>query len=57
MTVPGPGPPYSLSRLLWEIGTEGAEIVMLRARLGVDSGQMSRMLRALEGDGLVEDHR
>jgi DNA-binding MarR family transcriptional regulator/GNAT superfamily N-acetyltransferase len=46
--------PYSLSRLLWEIGTEGAEIVMLRARLGVDSGQMSRMLRALEGDGLVE---
>jgi DNA-binding MarR family transcriptional regulator len=45
--------PYSLSRLLWEIGTEGAEIVMLRARLGVDSGQMSRMLRALESDGLV----
>ena len=26
---------------------------MLRARLGVDSGQMSRMLRALEDDGLV----
>ena len=45
--------PYSLSRLLWEIGTEGAEIVMLRARLGLDSGQMSRMLRALESDGLV----
>jgi DNA-binding MarR family transcriptional regulator/GNAT superfamily N-acetyltransferase len=45
--------PLSLSRLLWEIGTEGGEIVMLRARLGVDSGQMSRMLRALEGDGLV----
>jgi DNA-binding MarR family transcriptional regulator/GNAT superfamily N-acetyltransferase len=45
--------PLSLSRLLWEIGTEGGEIVMLRSRLGVDSGQMSRMLRALEGDGLV----
>src|SRR4051794_22784888 len=41
------------SRLLWEIGTEGAEIVFLRARLGIDSGQMSRMLRALEADGLV----
>ena len=42
-----------MSRLLWEIGTEGGEVVMLRARLGVDSGQMSRMLRALEADGLV----
>jgi DNA-binding MarR family transcriptional regulator/GNAT superfamily N-acetyltransferase len=46
--------PLALSRLLWEIGTEGGEIVMLRSRLGVDSGQMSRMLRALEADGLVE---
>jgi ribosomal protein S18 acetylase RimI-like enzyme len=26
---------------------------MLRSRLGVDSGQMSRMLRSLEADGLV----
>jgi DNA-binding MarR family transcriptional regulator len=46
--------PYSLSRLLWEIGTEGAEVVTLRARLGLDSGQLSRMLRSLESDGLVE---
>src|SRR5919112_5126013 len=45
--------PLASSRLLWEIGTEGGEIVMLRARLGVDSGQMSRMLRALESDGLA----
>jgi DNA-binding MarR family transcriptional regulator/GNAT superfamily N-acetyltransferase len=45
--------PLAISRLLWEIGTEGGEVVMLRARLGVDSGQMSRMLRALESDGLV----
>src|SRR6476620_2224779 len=45
--------PLAMSRLLWEIGTEGAEVVMLRARLGVDSGQMSRMLRGLEADGLV----
>src|SRR4051794_19480973 len=45
--------PLAMSRLLWEIGTEGGEVVMLRSRLGVDSGQMSRMLRALEADGLA----
>ena len=45
--------PLAMSRLLWEIGTEGGEVVMLRSRLGLDSGQMSRMLRALEDDGLV----
>ncbi len=45
--------PLASSRLLWEIGTEGGEVVMLRSRLGVDSGQMSRMLRALEAEGLV----
>jgi DNA-binding MarR family transcriptional regulator/GNAT superfamily N-acetyltransferase len=45
--------PLAVSRLLWEIGTEGGEVVMLRSRLGVDSGQMSRMLRSLETEGLV----
>ena len=45
--------PLATSRVLWEIGTEGGEVVMLRARLGVDSGQMSRMLRTLESDGLA----
>jgi DNA-binding MarR family transcriptional regulator/GNAT superfamily N-acetyltransferase len=45
--------PLATARLLWEIGTEGAEIVMLRSRLGIDSGQMSRMLRALEADRLI----
>src|SRR3954447_551202 len=45
--------PLALSRLLWEIGTEGGEVVALRARLELDSGQLSRMLRALEADGLV----
>lgn len=55
--------PLALSRLLWEIGTEGAEVVMLRSRLDMDSGQMSRMLRALEADRLISvtpseaDHR
>ena len=45
--------PLAVSRLLWEVGAEGGEVVMLRSRLGVDSGQMSRMLRSLESDGLV----
>ena len=41
------------SRLLWEIGTRGAEIRELRARLSLDSGYVSRLLRTLEGQGLV----
>jgi DNA-binding MarR family transcriptional regulator/GNAT superfamily N-acetyltransferase len=47
------GRPLALSRLLWEIGAEGCEVVMLRSRLAIDSGQMSRMLRTLENDGLI----
>ncbi|WP_326568852.1 MarR family winged helix-turn-helix transcriptional regulator [Amycolatopsis rhabdoformis] len=42
-----------LSRLLWEIGPDGAEVRLLRARLGLDSGHVSRQLRALEQQGLV----
>jgi DNA-binding MarR family transcriptional regulator/GNAT superfamily N-acetyltransferase len=42
------------SRVLWEIGQEGCEVRSLRARLELDSGQTSRLLRALEDDGLIE---
>ena len=42
------------ARVLWEIGTEGCEVRSLRARLELDSGQTSRLLRALEDDGLIE---
>lgn len=42
-----------LSRLLWEIGPGGAEVRLLRARLGLDSGYLSRQLRLLEAQGLV----
>jgi DNA-binding MarR family transcriptional regulator/GNAT superfamily N-acetyltransferase len=42
------------SRVLWEVGTEGCEVRSLRARLALDSGQTSRLLRVLEADGLVE---
>jgi DNA-binding MarR family transcriptional regulator/GNAT superfamily N-acetyltransferase len=46
--------PLSASRVLWEIGLEGAEVRALRARLDIDSGQLSRLLRALEADDLIE---
>lgn len=45
--------PLGESRLLYEIGPEGCEIRELRARLGLDSGYVSRLLRALERQGLV----
>ena len=40
--------------MLWEIGTEGCEVRTLRTRLGLDSGQLSRLLRGLEADRLIE---
>ena len=46
--------PLAQSRLLFEIGREGADIRELRSRLGLDSGYLSRLLRSLEGDGLIE---
>ena len=45
--------PLGAARVLWEIGTEGCEVRSLRSRLGLDSGHASRLLRALEADGLV----
>lgn len=42
-----------LSRLLWEVGPKGVEVRVLRSRLGLDSGYLSRQLRRLESDGLV----
>src|SRR5207253_1626999 len=47
------GRPLGQARVLWEIGAAGAEVRALRARLDLDSGYLSRLLRALESDGLV----
>ncbi|MBQ1036290.1 helix-turn-helix domain-containing GNAT family N-acetyltransferase [Micromonospora sp. C81] len=47
------GRPLGQARLLWEIGPTGAEVAALRARLGLDSGYLSRLLRTLENDGLI----
>jgi DNA-binding MarR family transcriptional regulator/GNAT superfamily N-acetyltransferase len=45
--------PLGQARLLWEIGADGSDVRLLRSRLGLDSGYLSRLLRSLENDGLV----
>ena len=53
--------PLGEARLLWEIGLRtaaggsagGVDVRDLRARLDLDSGYLSRLLRSLEADGLV----
>ncbi len=49
----GTGRPLGPSRLLFEVA-DGATVRELRDRLGLDSGYLSRLLRSLETDGLVE---
>jgi DNA-binding MarR family transcriptional regulator len=45
--------PLGEARVLWEIGERGCDVRLLRARLGLDSGYLSRLLRSLEGVGLI----
>ncbi len=45
--------PLGQARVLWEIGPDGCPVRELRRRLDLDSGYLSRLLRALEADGLV----
>jgi DNA-binding MarR family transcriptional regulator/GNAT superfamily N-acetyltransferase len=49
--------PLVESRLLFEIGVTGASVRELRTRLGLDSGFLSRLLRALERKGLTTTRR
>lgn len=55
----GSGRPLGEARLLFEIGqsASGATVKELRARLALDSGYLSRMLRALEAEGLTVAQR
>jgi GNAT superfamily N-acetyltransferase/DNA-binding MarR family transcriptional regulator len=53
----GRGRPYAEVRLLHEIGAEGADVRQMRARLSLDSGYLSRLLRSLERQGLVKSCR
>jgi DNA-binding MarR family transcriptional regulator len=50
----GRGRPLGASRVLWEIGSNGSDVRSLRVGLGFDSGYLSRLLRRLEREGLVE---
>jgi DNA-binding MarR family transcriptional regulator/GNAT superfamily N-acetyltransferase len=45
--------PLGQARVLWEIGPQGSDIRLLRSRLDLDSGYLSRLLRSLENDGLI----
>jgi DNA-binding MarR family transcriptional regulator/N-acetylglutamate synthase-like GNAT family acetyltransferase len=45
--------PVGQDRVLWEVGAEGCEVRALRARLGLDAGHASRLLRALEAERLL----
>jgi len=45
--------PLGQARVLWEIGPDGCDIRRLRARLELDSGYLSRLLRSLEDARLV----
>ena len=48
------GRPLSQARLLHEIGPDGIDVRTLRERLKLDSGYLSRLLRSLEAQGLVQ---
>src|SRR4051794_337264 len=49
----GQGRSLGASRLLFEIGRDGAGVLELRRRLALDSGYVSRLLRGLEEERLV----
>ncbi len=48
------GRPLGEARLLFEIGRGGGDSRSLRARLGLDSGYLTRLLASLKRQGLVE---
>ncbi|HZH53690.1 MAG TPA: helix-turn-helix domain-containing GNAT family N-acetyltransferase [Microvirga sp.] len=50
------GRPLGQARLLHEVGPDGTDVRILRDRLKLDSGYVSRLLRSLEVQGLVATH-
>lgn len=49
----GRGRPLGAARVLWAIGPDGRDLADLRAELALDSGLLSRLLRALQAEGLA----
>ena len=47
------GRPLAEARLIFEIGADGVDLRTLRARLGLDSGYLSRLLQSLKAQGLI----
>src|SRR4051812_17250480 len=47
------GRPLGEARLIYETGSQGADVRALRDRLGLDSGYLSRLLRSLEAQGMI----
>ncbi|WP_037498455.1 bifunctional helix-turn-helix transcriptional regulator/GNAT family N-acetyltransferase [Solirubrobacter soli] len=45
--------PLGADRVLWEVG-DGTDLKTLRTRLNLDSGYLSRLIAALQREGLVE---
>src|SRR5271156_6679380 len=45
------GRPLAEARLIFEIGADGVDVRTLRARLGLDSGYLSRLVIAVAKDG------
>ncbi|HKH95296.1 MAG TPA: MarR family winged helix-turn-helix transcriptional regulator, partial [Beijerinckiaceae bacterium] len=48
------GRPLGEARIIYEIGRAGVDLRVLREKLALDSGYLSRLLRSLERQGLVE---
>ncbi|WP_374398100.1 GNAT family N-acetyltransferase [Tabrizicola sp.] len=49
----GRGRPLGMARVLQLVQPEGTDVAMIRDRLALDSGLMSRFLRSLEREGLI----
>jgi GNAT superfamily N-acetyltransferase/DNA-binding MarR family transcriptional regulator len=52
----GTNHPLAEARVLYELGTGTTATAELKTRLGIDRGQLSRLLTRLEAQGLLEKH-